>query len=86
MDNFSYISIFTHHSLKIHLRIPVWIIKNNHISSGQINPQTSSPGTQHKYEFAAVGSIKGVYCFLKNKKKNWSVEYSNKYSFYDYFV
>lgn len=59
----------SYHGLQIYLRVPIWIIKNNHISSCQINSKTSSSSTQHENEFTAVRSIKCVNCFLKEKKK-----------------
>lgn len=59
----------SYHGLQIYLRVPIWIIKNNHISSCQINSKTSSSGTQHENEFTAVRSIKCVNCLLKEKKK-----------------
>ena len=38
----------THHSLQVHLRVPITVIQNHNICHGQIDPQTTCPGAQHE--------------------------------------
>ena len=40
-----------------YLRIPIAVVHNDNISSGQIDTQTSSTRTQKENEFGAIGSI-----------------------------
>ena len=41
--------------LKIHLRIPIRVVDDDNIGSGEVDTQTASAGGQHEEELFAVG-------------------------------
>lgn len=40
----------THHRLKVDLRVPVRVVQDDDVGCGQVDAQTSGPGTQHEDE------------------------------------
>ena len=38
----------THHSLQVHLRVPITVIQNHNICRGQVDPHTTCPSAQHE--------------------------------------
>lgn len=44
----------TDHGLQVDLRVPVWVVEDDHVSCGQVNTQPSGPGAQHEDELRAV--------------------------------
>lgn len=71
--------MYTNHGLQVHLRIPVRVVNNDHVSCSQVNSQTTSPCAQHEEKLGAVGLIKDIDGDLRrlrenNKKQNHSLE------------
>lgn len=62
--------MYTDHGLQVHLRIPVRVINNDHVSCSQVNPQPTSPSAQHKEKLGAVGLIKNIDGDLRRLREN----------------
>ena len=68
----------THHSLQITLRVPVRVVDDDNVSSGQVDTQTSGPCGQHEDEFLAVWGIILQDGFLKKKGIQFNVHNFSK--------
>ncbi len=61
------------HGLKVDLRVPVWVVQDDHIRCSQVDTQSSSSGTQHEDELGAVGLVVCVDRDLKTHKDTYKL-------------
>lgn len=47
----------TDHGLKVHLGVPVRVVKDDHVGGGEVDAQASRPRAQHEDELWAVGLV-----------------------------
>ena len=60
--------------LQIHLRVPVWVIEDDRVSWGQVDPQPSSSGGKHEDKLVTAWHVKIIDVLLKaheKKKSRW---------------